>query len=134
MDTKTISMVSGGAILALTSSAWAGPMPVASENVITPPMQTEQVHYYWRHHYYRHHAWYHHHGSYWHYGWYRSPHRYVYRHRWHRYYAWNPVGAAAATTVGLATLPFAWAAGGWPYYGYPGYAYRYPYRYPYYYY
>jgi hypothetical protein len=144
MDTKMISMVSGGALLALTSTAWAGPMPVASEKAITPPMQTEQAHYYYRHHY-RHHVWYHHryhryvwHRG-WHYGWYRTRyHHYAWRHRYYRY-GWNPAypayaaantaGAVVNGAVGLTTLPFAWATGAWPYYGYPGYAYYggYPY-------
>jgi hypothetical protein len=46
MDTKRISMVSGTALLALTGTASAGPMTIASAQVITPPIQIEQVHYY----------------------------------------------------------------------------------------
>ena len=115
MDTKRISMVSGTALLALTSAAWAGPMNVTSSQVIMPPIQIEQVRYYYRHHYR-------------HYGWYR--HRYHYGWRYHRYYGWNPAAAVVGGAVGLATLPFAVATGGWPYYyGYPYYGYR-----PYYYY
>jgi hypothetical protein len=108
MDSKRISMVSGTALLALTATASAGPMSIASSNVIAPPQtQTEPVAY--RHHY-RHYGWYHH--RYRHYGW-----------RYHRY-AWNPVAAAAGTAFGLATVPFALATGGYygyyPYYGYYG--------------
>ncbi len=36
MDTKRISMVSGAALLALTATASAGPMSVATANVIAP--------------------------------------------------------------------------------------------------
>jgi hypothetical protein len=36
MDTKSISMVSGTALLALTATASAGPMSVATANVIAP--------------------------------------------------------------------------------------------------
>ena len=116
MDTKRISMVSGTALLALTATASAGPMSVASSQVVTPPIPIEQARYYHRHHY-RHYGWYHH--RYRHYGW-----------RYHRYYGWNPAAAAAGAAVGLATVPFALATGG--YYGYPYYGY--PYGYPYYYY
>ena len=123
MSKIVVSAISGAALLALTGTASAGPMSVASPQTVTPPSQIEQVRYYryyhWRH--YRH-VW--HHG--WHYGWYRT--RYHHRHyawwyRHHRYY-WSPVGAAAGAAVGLATLPFA-VATGWPYYrpywGYPYY-------------
>ena len=116
MDKKYISVVSGAAMLALTGSASAGPMSVASPQTVTPPSQIEPVYYrYYRHRHYRHYGW--HRG--WHYGWYR--HRY-YR-RYYGYY--NPGAAVAGAAVGLATLPFA-AATGWPYYyGYPYYGYRY---------
>lgn len=149
MDTKKISMLSVGALLALTSAAWAGPMPVASEKVITPETQIGQVHYrYGRYRYHRY-GW--HRG--WHYGWHRGGH-YGPHYGWHpyrryayypyyrypyygyRYGYYGPAGAAANVAgtavggaLGLAALPFAWATGGWPYYGY-GYPYRY--RYPYY--
>ena len=102
MDTKRMSLVSGAALLALTGTASAGPMSVASSEVVAPPQpQIEQVAYRYRHHY-RHYGWYH--------------HRY-----YHRYYGygWNPGAAVADAAVGLATLPFALARGGWPYYGYP---------------
>jgi hypothetical protein len=145
MDKKSISMVSGAALLALTGTAWAGPMSVASEKVITPPMQTEQAAYICRH-VYRHHVWYRHryHHRYvwrkgWHYGWYRArAHRYAwwrYRHYgyayspWYGYYnpaygAANVAGAAVGTALGFAAAPFEAATGTWPYYyGYPGYAY-----------
>ena len=126
MDIKRISMVSGTALFVLSATASAGPMSVTSSQVITPPIPIEQVRYYYRHHY-RHHYW--HYG--WHRGWYR--HRYHYGWRYHRYYGWNPAAAVVGGAVGLATLPFAAATGGWPYYyGYP-YSYGYPYyRYRYY--
>ena len=115
MDTKRISMVSGTALLALTATASAGPMTVASSQVVTPPIPIEQAHYYYRHHY-RHYGWYHH--RYRHYGW-----------RYHRYYGWNPGAAVAGAAVGLATVPFALATGGYygyyPYYGYYGPSYYY---------
>src|ERR1700730_10745656 len=98
MDTKRISMVSGTALLALTATASAGPMSIASSQIVTPSMPVEQVHYYYRHHY--------------------------------RYYGWNPGAAVAGAALGLATVPYALATGG--YYGYPYYGY--PYGYPYYYY
>jgi hypothetical protein len=120
MDTKRISMVSGTALLALTATASAGPMSMASSQVVAPSMPVEQVHYYYRHHY-RHYGWYPH--RYRHYGW--RHHRY-----YHRYYGWNPGAAVAGAAVGLATVPFALATGG--YYRYPYYGY--PYGYPYYYY
>jgi hypothetical protein len=121
MDTRRISMVSGTALLALTATASAGPMSLASSNVIAPPpTQTDPVAYRYRHHY-RHYGWYHgrHYGR--HYGWH---HRY-----YHRYYGWNPGAAVAGAAVGLATVPFALATGGYygyyPYYGYyrPSYYY-----------
>ena len=115
MDTKRISMVSGTALLALTATASAGPTSVASSQVVTPPIPIERVHYYYRHHY-RHYGWYHH--RYRHYGW-----------RYHRYYGWTPGAAVAGAAVGLATLPFALATGGYygyyPYYGYYGPSYYY---------
>jgi hypothetical protein len=107
MVTKGIALVCGAALLALTGTASAGPMSVASPQTVALKSQIEPAYY--RHH--RHYGWYRHR----HYGWYR-----------HRYYGWNPAAAAGAA-VGLATLPFA-AATGWPYYGYYGYPY-YRYRY-----
>jgi hypothetical protein len=102
MDTKRISMVSGAALLALTATASAGPMSVANSELIAPPQtQTEPVAYRYRHHYR-------------HYGWH---HRY-----YHRYYGWYPGAAVAGAAVGLATVPFALATGGY-YYGYPYYYY-----------
>jgi hypothetical protein len=113
MDTKRISMVSGTALLALTGTASAGPMSIASSQVVKPSMPVEQVYY--RHHY-RHYGWYHH--RYRHYGW-----------RYHRYYGWYPGAAVAGAALGLATVPFALAGGyyGYPYYGYPYYGYPYYY-------
>jgi|GEM_PF-1169909 hypothetical protein len=96
MDKKVISMLSGGALLALTSTAFAGPMPAASESAIAPPVQTEQVHYY-RHGYYRH-GYYRHH--YRHYGYYGHRHRYGYarycppRHRYRYGYRHRGYGYA----------------------------------------
>lgn len=129
MNKITTSLASGAALLALATTASAGPMSIASSNVVAPSQpQVELVHYY-----HRHYGW--HRG--WHYGWYRTRHHYgwhhhrYYRYGWHhpRYYryGWNPVAAAAGTAVGLATLPFAAATGAWPYYPYGYYA-------PYYYY
>lgn len=116
MDRHKISMVSAGALVALTSTAWAGPMPVASEKDITPPKQTTQVHY--ARPRYRWHRGRHRHG------YYRSPCYPRYAYRYPGYYdGWEPAGVAGA--LGLPLLPFA-AASGWPNYGYP---YRYPYYY-----
>ena len=77
MDKIRISVVSSAALLALTATASAGPMTVPSAQVISPPIQIEQAHYYYRHHY-RHYGW--HRG--WHYGWYH--HRY-------RHYGWTQI-------------------------------------------
>jgi hypothetical protein len=122
MDAKKISVISGAALLALTATASAGPMNVARQDVMAPPQtQIEQVAYhYYHHHYYRHYG-YHHHPYYRHYAW--RHHRY-----YHRYYGWYPGAAIAGAALGLATLPFA-AAAGWPYYGYPYYGYYGPYYY-----
>ena len=108
MDTKRVSAVAGAALLTLTVTASAGPMSVASSNVIAPPqIRTEPAAYRHRHHY-RHYGYHH---RYYH-GYYR------------RYYGWNPAAAIAGAALGLATLPFALATGGWPYYyGYPYYYY-----------
>jgi hypothetical protein len=108
MHTQKISMLSGSALLALTSAAWAGPTSVAGSKLVAPQQtQIEPVAYRYRHHY-RHYGWYH--------------HRY-----YHRYYGWNPAAAVAGTALGVATLPFALAGGGYyyryPYYGYPYYYY-----------
>lgn len=122
MDTKTISLVAGTALLAVTTTASAGPMTVATTNVISPPQtQIEPVHYrYWHHHRHYYHG---------------RPYGGYHRRYYHRYYGWNPGAAVAGTALGLATLPFAMAGG---YYGYyPGYYGYYPYGYyggPYYYY
>ncbi len=106
MDTKRIAMVSGTALLALTATASASPMSVASSTLIAPlQAQTEPVAYRYRHHY-RHHG---------------------YHHRYHRRYGWNPAAAVAGTALGLATLPFALATGG--YYGHYPYGYYGPYYY-----
>ncbi len=103
MDIKTISIVSGTALLALTVTASAGPMSITSSQIITPPIQIEQAHYY-RHHY-RHYGWNHRWHHYRHYGWNRG---------WHRpYYGYNygygyPYGYGAGTGLAaLATAPLA---------------------------
>ena len=119
MDTKKISMVSAGALLALTSTAWAGPMPMAVEQAISPPRQAEQVHYYHRRYGRQRNR-----DRGWHLGWYRHGYRYPYypryTYRYPGYYdGWEPAGAAVAGAVGLAPPPFAWTAGGWLYYTYP---------------
>jgi len=104
MDIKGISIVSGTAFLALTTTASAGPMSVTSSQIITPPTQIEQVYYHYRHHY-RHYGW--HHGYYRHYGWHRGYYRhYGWNRGYYRHYGWNR-----------------WHR---PYYGY-GYGYSYPY-------
>ena len=68
MDSKGIAIVSATALLALTATASAGPMTIASTQIITPPIQIEQAHYYYRHHY-RHYGW---HRGWRHYGWHRA--------------------------------------------------------------
>jgi hypothetical protein len=46
MYTKSISTVSGAVLLALTATAYAGPMSVTSSKLIAPPkVQTESVYY-----------------------------------------------------------------------------------------
>ena len=112
MYIKSISTVTGAVLLALTATASAAPMSVTSSKLIAPQQtQAEPVAYRYRHHY-RH---------------------YGYHHRYyHRYYGWNPGAAVAGTALGLATLPFALAGGGYygygygsPYYGYYGGGYPY---------
>jgi len=95
MDIRRISIVSGTALLALTATASAGPMSMASSQMIAPPIQIEQVYYHYRHPY-RHYGW--HHGYYRHYGW----------HRWHRpYYGYGygyPYYNGYGYGTGLAAL------------------------------
>ncbi|HXW71251.1 MAG TPA: hypothetical protein VEK34_07425 [Methylocella sp.] len=117
MHKITLSALSGAMLLALSAAASAGPMSVASREVVSAPpsAQVEQAAYYYRHPYrYRHYGWYRH--RYHRYGWYR--HRY--------YYGWSPAGAAVGTAAALATFPFALAGNAWGY-GYPYYGYGYPY-------
>ena len=106
MDTKRMSLVSGATLLALTGTPSAGPMSVASSKVIAPPQpQIEQVAYRYRHHY-RHYGWYH--------------HRLVPSQILSQVLLWVRLEPARQSRVPpLATLPFALATGGWPYYGYP---------------
>jgi hypothetical protein len=94
MDGRRISLIFSAASLALTATAVAGPTGIASSQVVTPQIQTDPIHYYYRHHY-RHD------------GWYRGRHYGRYRHRYHPtyYYGWNPA----------ATVTFA-AGTDWPYY------------------
>ena len=92
MSIKTISILSGATLLALTATASAGPISVASSQVIAPPTSIEQAHYY------RHHGW--RHGM--HYGWYG--HRYYsYGYGYPGYYHWGYAGAMPA--VGVTSEP-----------------------------
>ncbi len=94
MDIKRITIISGTALLALSATASAGPMSISSSQLITPPTQIEQTHYYGHH--YRHYGWRHH--GWRHYGW---------RHGWHRYYGYGygyPYGYGAGLAA-LATAP-----------------------------
>ncbi|MGQ0443812.1 MAG: hypothetical protein ACT4O2_01470 [Beijerinckiaceae bacterium] len=111
MHTQKISLLAGSAFLALTSAAFAGPTSVAGATLVAPQQaQIEQVHYRYRHRHY---------GRYYH----RHRHYGRYHHRYYGGYGWNPAAAVAGTALGLATLPFALAGGGYyyPYYGYPYY-------------
>ena len=87
MSIKTISVVSGAALLALTATASAGPTSVASSGIIAPPTSIEQA----RH--YRHYGW--------HYGWHRHRH-YGYGYGYPRYYHYGYAGAAAPVVAGEA--------------------------------
>ena len=92
MSIKTISIVSGAALLALTATASAGPISVASSQIIAPPTSIEQAHYY------RHYGW--RHGV--RYGWYG--HRYYsYGYGYPGYYHWGYAGAMPA--VGVISEP-----------------------------
>jgi hypothetical protein len=105
MSIKTISILSGAALLALTATASAGPMSVASSQVIAPPTSIEQAHYYrhygWRHHR-AHYGWYGHR----HYGYgYGSGYGYGagYGYGYPGYYHWGYAGAMPA--VGMTSEP-----------------------------
>ena len=100
MDAKGIAIVSATALLALTATASAGPMTIASTQIITPPIQIEQAHYYYRHHY-RHYGW---HRGWRHYGW--HPRYYAYGYGYPYTYGYG-YGAGLA---GLATAPLALGA------------------------
>ncbi len=107
MSIKTISIVSGAALLALTATASAGPISVASSQIISPPTSIEQAHYY-RH--YRHYGW--RRGA--HYGWYG--HRYYsYGYGYPGYYHWGYAGATPV--VGVTSVP---ASGDYYHWGYAG--------------
>jgi hypothetical protein len=110
MDMKRISIVSGTALLALTATASAGPMSVSSSQIITPPTQIEQAHYYYRHHY-RHYGW--HPGWHrgWHYGWHRGWHTHYYGYGYGYGYPYNYGYGYGAGLAALATAPLALAAG-----------------------
>ena len=86
MSIKTISVVSGAALLALTATASAGPTSVASSGIIAPPTSIEQA----RHWHYG-----------WHYGWHRHRH-YGYGYGYPRYYHYGYAGAAAPVVAGEA--------------------------------
>jgi len=92
MDIRRISIVSGTALLALTATASAGPMSVTSSQIITPPIQIQQAHYYYRHHY-RHYGW--------HRGWHRHYYGYGYGYPYDYGYGYGP-GLAAVATAPLA--------------------------------
>ncbi len=104
MNKIAISVASGAALLALTGTASAGPMSVASPQTVALQSQIEPVYHRYHHRYYG------------------------YRHRYYRYYGYNPGAAVAGAALGLAAGAAA-AATSWPYYGYYGYPY---YGYPYY--
>jgi hypothetical protein len=101
MDTKRIAIVSATALLALTATASAGPMSIASSQTITLPTQIEQVYYHYRHHY-RHYGW--RHGYYRHYGWHRGWRRPYYGYGYgYPYYGYGlGTGVAALATAPLA--------------------------------
>ena len=92
MDIRRISIVSGTALLALTATASAGPMGVTSSQIITPPIQIQQAHYYYRHHY-RHYGWRR--------GWHRHYYGYGYGYPYDYGYGYGP-GLAAVATAPLA--------------------------------
>jgi hypothetical protein len=96
-------LVAFGAV-SLPDHASAAPMNMVGAGVIEAPVQTEQIHY--GRYYPRHYGYY---RNYRHYGHYRHYGRYGYSG-----YN-NPVGAAAGTAAGLATLPLR-AVFGNPYY------------------
>jgi hypothetical protein len=128
MNRAGVFGVSCAALLALASSASAGPMSVAPSDLIEPPQPKVEMAAY-RHYYHPHYV-YHRHYYHRHYT-YRHP--YYYRHG--RYYAVNPgavvAGAglgALSLGVGAATLGACGIYGcgyGWPYY-YRSYYYPYP--------
>ena len=102
MSIKTISILSGATLLALTATASAGPISVASSQIIAPPTSIEQAHYY--RHYGLAYGW--RHGA--HYGWYGHRH-YGYGYGsgsgygYPGYYHWGYAGAMPA--VGVISEP-----------------------------
>ena len=117
MELKAISTISGTALLALTTTASAGPMSVTSSQIMMPPTSIEQVHYYHRHHY-RHYSWHHPYRHYgWHRGWHYGWHRGWYPHSYYSYGYGYPYGYAypygygyGAGLAAAATAPLALAA------------------------
>ena len=110
MDIKSTSVVSGTALLALTVTASAGPMSVSSSQIITPPTQIEQAHYYYRHHHYRHYGW--HPGWHrgWHYGWHRGWHNHYYAYGYGYPYNYNYDSGYGTGLGALVTAPLALGA------------------------
>jgi hypothetical protein len=109
MDLRKIFIVSGAALLALSATASAGPLSVASVKLIAPPQaQTQPVAYLYRHRFRP-------------YGWdHRQPHYHHYGWRYHRYYyGWNPGPVFVGREPGVLAVPSFMATDIWPYYGYP---------------
>ena len=97
----TAALFAALAATALAGDAWAGPINVASSEIVKAPSLTEQIQY--RRHYRRHYG-----------GYYRRG-----------YY--DPSGAAiAGAAAGLLGAAAAGAYGQQYYYGYPAYGYGYP--------
>ncbi len=134
MDIGKLSALAGAALLAVSTTASAGPMSVASAGAVAPAETLVQPVYYrhWTYHHGQFHRRYvHHWGHHYVHNW---RHRYVHHWRGHRYYGWNPGAVIAGTALGLLSVPL-WAADygwcnsyldgtcyggyGWPYnYGY----------------
>ena len=87
MSIKTISILSGATLLALTATASAGPISVASSQIIAPPTSIEQAHYY------RHYGWH---------RWHRPYYGYGYGYPYYNGYGYG-TGLAALATAPLMT-------------------------------